>query len=361
MHKRNQWVDLIRVFFSLGIFLTHLNSLAQPQEQGSLIYCFGFLGVEFFFIISGYLMANSASKDLVDESVSIEKKTVSFLWKKYKRILPYYAVAWCIGFVIEHASQTISWKQVAKDVIQSIPAFMQLAMAGYPVYQAINSAWYISAMLLSMLLLYPMLLLWKKRFSLIIAPIIAMGIYGFLFQKYGNLATINQLAGGFIYTGLLRGLAGISLGCICYEGARLLASKTFTAIGRKILTCLEVLGYTIIFISMNTQALMRPDFYVVALLLPTIMLSFSGQSHTSSFHVGRIHLEETSLSIFLADYPARVLTQKLQPSALRDERILTCVVLLIVISGIICVVSSFLNKKSRKIAFEIRKLLLTKN
>lgn len=361
MHKRNQWVDLIGVFFSLGIFLTHLNSLAQPQEQVNQIYCFGFLGVEFFFVLSGYLMANSASKNMLDESVSIEKKTISFLWKKYKRILPYYAVAWCIGFVVEHASQAISWKQVAKDAIQSIPAFMNLAMAGYPVYQAINSAWYISAMLLSMLLLYPMLLLWKKRFSLIIAPIIVVGMYGFLFRKYGNLAVINQLAGDFIYAGLLRGLAGISLGCICYEGARLLAGKALTAIGKKALTCLEVLGYTIIFISMNTQALMRPDFYVVALLVPTIMLSFSGQSHTSSFHVSRINLEEISLSIFLADYPARVLTQKLLPSALRDERILTCVVLLIVISGSICVASSFLNKKSRKIAFKIRKLLLAKN
>lgn len=59
--RRNAWIDFVRILFSVGIFLTHLNSLAQPTENVDLIYCFGFLGVEFFFIISGYFMAASAN------------------------------------------------------------------------------------------------------------------------------------------------------------------------------------------------------------------------------------------------------------------------------------------------------------
>ena len=62
MKQRNAWIDLARVLFSIGILLTHLNSLSQPAEEVNLIFCFGFLGVEFFFILSGYLMAVSAQK-----------------------------------------------------------------------------------------------------------------------------------------------------------------------------------------------------------------------------------------------------------------------------------------------------------
>ena len=74
--------------------------------------------------------------------------------------------------------------------------------------RAIDPAWYISAMLLSMFILYPLLLLLRDKFTYIIAPLASIVIYGYLLFRVGNLATINPLEGSFVYTGLLRGIAG---------------------------------------------------------------------------------------------------------------------------------------------------------
>lgn len=352
--RRNAWIDFIRILFSIGIFLTHLNSLSQPSENVDLIYCFGFLGVEFFFIISGYFMAASANKYTQSESEHVGKATMHFLWKKYNRVFPYYFVAWCIGFTVDHVVGIFSGKQVLKDLIQSIPAFMHLGIAGFPMYQAIDPAWYISAMLLSMFILYPLLLLLREKFTYIIAPLASIGIYGYLLLRVGNLATINPLDGGFVYTGLLRGIAGISLGCVCYEGARLLSRKSFSTKGRRMLTLLELLCYAVAFLGMNTQALMRPDFYVVAILVPAVMLSFSNKSYTSCFQPARIKLGEVSLAIFLADYPARVLTKKLLPTEVLGERILPCVGFLLLFSSIILLLSPVVYKLYQRFIGHIR-------
>lgn len=359
--RRNAWIDFVRILFSVGIFLTHLNSLAQPTENVDLIYCFGFLGVEFFFIISGYFMAASANKYTQSESEHVGKATMHFLWKKYKRVFPCYFVAWCIGFTADHVVGMITGKQVLKDIIQSIPAFMHLGMAGFPMYQAIDPAWYISAMLLSMFILYPLLLLLRDKFTYIIAPLASIVIYGYLLFRVGNLATINPLEGSFVYTGLLRGIAGISLGCICYEGARFLSRKSFTTKGCRMLTLLELLCYAAVFLGMNTQALMRPDFYVVAILVPAVMLSFSNQSYTSRFRLARIKLGEVSLAIFLADYPARVLTKNLFPTAVLSERILPCVGFLILFAGIILLLSPVVQKLYQRFIEHIRSACFTES
>ena len=282
---------------------------------------------------------------------AIGKETLRFIVHKLKRIFPYYFVAWCIGFTVLHTAPVVSFRQILKDLIQSIPAFLQLSVAGFPVYQAIDPAWYISAMLLSMLVLYPLILIWKENFSLIIAPILAIGIYGFLFSKVGSLATINPLEDGFIYTGLMRGIAGICLGCMCFEGAQALSRKSFSLKGKKVLTGMEILCYLAVFAGMNTQGLLRPDLYIVLLLIPAVTLSFSGQSYTSSFKIcrwkkGRIRFEEVSLAIFLADYPARELTKKLFPYAQRDERIVPCVLIVVVLATLILLIVPVINRGS---------------
>lgn len=140
----------------------------------------------------------------------------------------------------------ITGKQVLKDLIQSIPAFMHLGMAGFPMYQAIDPAWYISAMLLSMFILYPLLLLLRDKFTYIIAPLASIVIYGYLLFRVGNLATINPLEGSFVYTGLLRGIAGISLDAFAMKEP-VLSRKSFTTKGCRMLTLLELLCYAAVF------------------------------------------------------------------------------------------------------------------
>lgn len=282
MKQRKQMIDLMRIVFSIVIFCNHLNHIAQASESINIIMRFEYLGVEFFFIVSGYLMASSALKY---NRMNAGNATLRFCLRKWIIILPYYLVAWLIGFIVAHYAPPYSFQQIFKDLLLSVPAILQLGIAGFPAYQVLGPTWYISAMLFSMLVLFPMLLLWKDNFSFIIAPIVIIMFYGYLLKNVGSLATIDPLENGIVYTGLLRGMAGISLGCLCFKGAQFLASQNLSSSCKALLTAAEIICYCGAVLGMCTQYVMRPDFFVVILLAVGVTLTFSGQSN-----IGRMDL-----------------------------------------------------------------------
>lgn len=59
MTKRNQIIDIAKLVFCIGILLNHTNSL-NGVNKSNIIMQYGFLGVEFFFVVSGFLMAKKS-------------------------------------------------------------------------------------------------------------------------------------------------------------------------------------------------------------------------------------------------------------------------------------------------------------
>lgn len=212
MNKRNKVIDILKLIFVMIIFINHSNFYIQPGEKVNTIMHLGFLGVEFFFIISGYLMFYKADNI---NNTNLGESTLSFIFRKISIFLPYYIVAYIIGFGIAYIN-AFSLKIIFKDFITSFFAIMQLEMAGFKTYQVLEPTWYLSSMILSMLVLYPLALKFKRNYTLLIAPIIAIMCYGYLSLHIGKLATQSQVCAGGIYSGIFRGLGGISLGCLCY-------------------------------------------------------------------------------------------------------------------------------------------------
>ena len=52
---KNRAIEFFRFFFCCGIFFFHFGGLHQP-EAGSWPFAGGYLGVEFFFLVAGWLM-----------------------------------------------------------------------------------------------------------------------------------------------------------------------------------------------------------------------------------------------------------------------------------------------------------------
>lgn len=62
-------------------------------------------------------------------------------------------------------------------------------------------------------------------------------------MNFGNLATITDKCLGFVWSGMLRGIAGILLGSVCYVIARCIRKKVPTENQEIILGIVEVLAY----------------------------------------------------------------------------------------------------------------------
>ena len=94
MYKRNGTIDMMRVVFSIIIVFLHAT---QNFLSGIEIFRIGSLGVDFFFIVSGFLMAQSSLKY---SGKSIGKETWDFLIRKISGFLPEVVIAWFIAFVV---------------------------------------------------------------------------------------------------------------------------------------------------------------------------------------------------------------------------------------------------------------------
>lgn len=277
--KRNGFIDIMKLIFCFGVTLNHINSISISSQMDTIIMMYGFLGAEFFFIVSGYLMAKHADRDSPKNKAEIGAATWKFLGHKLMIILPSYFVAWVIGFVANQIINQFTAKVVLKNLINSIPAFLQLQMLGIPCYQALPATWYISAMLIAMFFIYPFLLMKGEGVRTVAAPIIAVISYGYLAVKVGILATIGPLEGGWINTGLFRAFGGLSIGIIAFEIAEnVLPNKHYSKVK---LTVIELGCFICALFSMSSQTIFRPDFLVVLLLGIAVTLSFSGQTFTS--------------------------------------------------------------------------------
>ena len=148
--KRNLSIDIARVMFTIIVFLNHSTNLVNPSENVPLYFRYGFLGVEFFFILSGYLMCAKANRQ---KDTEVGPATLKFVFGKIKTIFPYFFAAYVIALIIDGFGKGV--RNTILHIVQSLPVLLQINMAGYNGYQVLGPSWYISCMLLCMLVLYP--------------------------------------------------------------------------------------------------------------------------------------------------------------------------------------------------------------
>ena len=209
--KRNGAIDFWKITMCLIVVIFHSKNITTNDDS---FLIGGSIGVEFFFIVSGYLMAKSAEKRY-DNQLNTGKDSINFIFGKIKNLFPEILIAYIIGFFVEHLNENFTNKELIKDFISSIWELLFLNDSGLMGFRANAVVWYISSMLISMLILYPLLRKYKNTFLMIMAPLITIFIYGIMYQNLQSLRAPHYW-NGFVYKGLLRALAAISLGCICY-------------------------------------------------------------------------------------------------------------------------------------------------
>ena len=355
--QRNKTVDIAKLIFVLGVFYMHLNRLRQPDEAKAFI--FGFLGVEFFFIVSGYLMALKANRD---SSEHIGKATARFLFRKIQILLPYFIPAQLIGFIVLNYNQETD--TIIRNFFMSIPDTCFLQMAGFSIYKILSPTWYLSAMLLAMLVLYPLLLKKKENFCYIWAPIIVVFVYGYVFSKSGgSLSVIDPFEGDIIYAGTLRAFAGISLGCVLFAVVEKLKKLQIKKLLHGIFIFLEIACYGTALFLMRAHSMFRPDFVVLMLFIVAVSISFSG--HGLEKHLSKIvkvnWIGKLSTILYFTDAIAITLAVIILPNKRFAERIIPCLIIYVIIAALIWVLSILFNLLLKIAKEKGAKLLVEEN
>ena len=154
--KKNGKIELLRFLFAVSVVLFHSYTV-MPDRKSVIMYS-GRMSADFFFLVSGYLMAASAKKVLSGSNpVHVGRETEKFIFRKFKSLYPTVIVGNTVCLLGTAYFYEYSLLTTVKAFINSIPCMFLFHYTGIHITR-INFTWFLSVMLISMAVLYPLLL-----------------------------------------------------------------------------------------------------------------------------------------------------------------------------------------------------------
>lgn len=269
----NYFIDLLKFVFSIIIVLYHTWPFAGGYGLG--VFNYGYLAVDFYFIVTGYLMMQSIEKDN-NKKENLGVKTLKFIYKKIAGIFPYILFAFILGALLIYRTNIFSVRIVTANAFVSEILQLGVLGQGFPIN---SSTWYISAMLLALFCLYPLANKFKENYSTLIAPLLLLLGLGICYSF--NINTDDPITKiGFALNGLYKAFIFILLGNISYAVTKYLKNIKFTKIGEVLLSIIEI---TLVLLLIRTMHFNMFGSIVVAIMtILLIIITFSGKSYSKN-------------------------------------------------------------------------------
>ena len=339
---KNGKVELLRFFFCIAVLLFHeqkyiLGEASLEHGVHFALFPHGSIGVEFFFVLSGVLMAKSIFRR--QNSAASPNEYLGFLSHKYLSVFPQHLVAFLIAvwvWAVFDGFQSLT--QLVKYLVDSIPNFLLIQMTGISLANPNHVEWYISCMLIAMAILYPLCRRYYTAFTHYFAPLFSLLILGYLFYTTTSLTGVSTWT-GLCYKSVLRALIEVALGTTAFELSRCLAAASLTSLQRTCLTVAEVL----LLLCTATYILMtfpkKYEVYLLGVIALLIVISFSNVTWGSRLAQNRLNLflGKLSLPIYLSQLSGIRLTQHFLPQLSHRSQLLAafCLTLLLALATLL--------------------------
>ena len=229
-------------------------------------------------MLSGYLMAKKSEKPL---NGTLGEDSWKFIIHKIKGFYPMYLLAVVFNLICRYALTDYAAK--ADEFRYYVWDLLMLRVAGLHGETmpdtVVGATWYLMAMILAMAVLYPMLRANKDVFLHIIAPLLSVFLYGWFSQLFGKIYWSLDFYRG-VCLGLLRAIAGISLGCVIYLVCQRLKAVAFKRIKliQIIATAVELYIAVFIITTSIQEKNGQIDFICVLLEAVLLVIEFGGFS-----------------------------------------------------------------------------------
>ncbi len=325
--QKNGSVELLRFLFTSIIIFFHINLDLWDQKKVVAVigdapvtfFSHGNIGVEFFFLVTGWLMAksiysryvqpgdmlqntmqkntmqkNTLQKNTDGRDKGLFTETLQFVAHKARAIFPYYVLACALTPVIRvMTDRTLT----ADYFLNRLPSlfFLQRVGIGKPF---IGCTWYLSSMLLALFAAYPLCRRFYHVFTLLAAPVLCAVLLGAIIVLTGSLGDIEDWF-FFTYKTNVRAFAEISMGATAFEISRRIQGHVHSFAVRVLLsvTALACLGLSLAYMCSAMGG--SYGLIVFYLLFVLVVIAFSGEgllcragifSHPPFTYLGKISL-----------------------------------------------------------------------
>ena len=277
---KNATIELMRFIFASAIVLFHAGRDVWEKRKivgmighfGISFFRRGYYGVEFFFLLTGLLMAASIRRTMEKPKaghVPVGEETVSFLGRKLKGILPYYLTACGLMILVD------LWLGIGlKKIAEKLPSILFLNRFGFTKESLLSVGWYLAAMLFALVVVYPLCRTFYGTYTTVIAPLAGLLILGMLVHETGDLVEVRDWT-WFTYKTNLRAVAEVGLGTTCFEIARRLEGKTFSSGKRALFSLIAFSGFAGTLMYMASFMSKSKGWIVILLLCPALVITWS--------------------------------------------------------------------------------------
>lgn len=361
--KKNGRVEFLRFIFALAILFFHIHkrfadgNMIELGNTGLNFFARGYIGVEFFFLVSGYLLAANAYAKREESTEFIGTETALMMKKKFWNIFPYHLFAIILTIIVN----AYFLEKTALDrfhyVVDSWASIFFLQVFGFDSNWVNKLTWYVDVWLMVTFIFYPLLRKHYDVFVKIICPLLALFILGYMAHEYDSIAGVDGWTGMF-YKCFLRGTSEMALGCSTYSLTRQFSRYNFSKKGKVLLGILEVVCYLLAFKYACTEMDVNYSYPIIFVLWIGVTLSFSDINPCHDVFDKPIFywMGKVSLLIYLNQFYAIRLVQELMPDFSFGVKALLCS-LITFIGAFACdkVVGWFYkNKPLSKFVFEDR-------
>lgn len=291
-NNRNSAIELMRFFIALCVLLHHYSGLTPG----------GYLGVDFFFVLGGFLLMRHFTMHYNPDASEAAVTAAQYTWKRYLRLLPYYLFAFLLSLSLSVCLS--EGGSLAGMITVNFWELTMLEAFGFSENLVIGPGWYCSALLIAGFCVYFLLEKNKKVYLYCIAPLSLLLIFVWMQRNIGHLNRWLQFD-SFISTGTLRGFAEMGLGCICYEITTKIRGHKNHGSWRWFSTLLELICFVYIIRMIFKDAPSERDFVCVFAMAALITSLFVGGSLWSELVQNRIaqYLGSISLGVYLLHVP----------------------------------------------------------
>ncbi|HWP50337.1 MAG TPA: hypothetical protein VN626_01440 [Clostridia bacterium] len=177
-HKRNWVVELWRFVFALAVVMVHTHGL-HPENSTQYPFVGGYLGVEFFLLLTGYFTMNELAK-ADDHKIKQPGFPLYFVLNKFKSVYPFVIVSVTLYCIVTGKIIGATLYEQFNRLIFGIFEMSLLQMTGLYQQMYILPLWYLSAVLLTLPVFIWLYAHVRSFYEDLFIWLFPLGVYGFL-------------------------------------------------------------------------------------------------------------------------------------------------------------------------------------
>ena len=241
--QRNIIIELGRFVYSLLVVGYHIQLSYDEEDKSVDPFECGALAVEYYFFLSGYFLARSLEKLSLDNKMSFIKKYYTFMKNKIKALLTVHFIAIIAILIIIACCDKKNFVNKLLPGITSI-FLVQMAVVYHGNFEKalIVPEWYLSSMIICMLIMVPIFLAFRKLMKGVFVVLILLGVLA-IFAVIFILITKMKLKPNMIFD--MRAWGEMNVSMFSYYLSIYIEKQTYSNGINILLKIVEIVAYCI--------------------------------------------------------------------------------------------------------------------